>query len=194
MPRALDSTVIDGNLHDLITAVNEHDNSAAYPVEKLDAHVNNIRHAAISIFVFDGSHMLLQQRARTKYHSGGLWANAVCSHPRWQESARACAGRRLEEELGWSVPVVKFGEISYQAQVGALYENEFVHCFHGRFDRRIDVRQYNSEEVCDVKWLTIAEAVRQIERHPDDFTEWFKIYMTEHRHMIDALLSEPLIN
>ena len=185
-----DRQVIDSNLDDLITAVNADDDSAAYPVRKLDAHINNIRHAAISIFVFDGTRMLLQKRAETKYHSAGLWANTVCSHPRWNESFASCAGRRLEEELGWQVPVEKFGEISYQAQVGELFENEFVHCFYGQFDESIDVRQYNRDEVCDIKWLTIPEAMRQIELHPERYTEWFRIYMTRHRQMIDALLCD----
>ncbi|ASJ71994.1 Isopentenyl-diphosphate Delta-isomerase [Granulosicoccus antarcticus IMCC3135] len=184
----LNPHVIDNNLNDLITAINVDDDSAAYPVKKLDAHLNNIRHAAISIFVFNGSRMLLQKRAETKYHSGGLWANTVCSHPRWMESFSACAGRRQEEELGWQVPVRKFGEISYQARVGELFENEFVHCFYGQFDESIDVEQYNRDEVCEVKWLTIPEAILQIEQYPENYTQWFKIYMTKHRQMIDALL------
>ena len=185
--------VIDSNLNDLITAINVDDDTAAYPVEKLEAHVNNIRHAAISIFVFNGSRMLLQKRAETKYHSGGLWANTVCSHPRWNESFTACAGRRLEEELGWQVPVEKFGEISYQAKVGELFENEYVHCFYGQFDETIDVEQFNEDEVCDVKWLTIPEAMQQIEKHPSHYTQWFKIYMTKHRQMIDALLCNSTV-
>lgn len=186
----LNRHVIDSNLNDLITAINVDDDSAAYPVKKLEAHINNIRHAAISIFVFNGSQMLLQKRAETKYHSGGLWANTVCSHPRWNESFKSCAGRRLEEELGWQVPVEKFGEISYQAQVGELFENEFVHCFYGQFNDTIDVDQYNRDEVCDVQWLTIPEAMLEIEQHPENYTQWFKIYMTKHRGMIDALLCD----
>lgn len=190
MTPSLNRNVIDSNLNDLITAVNADDDSPAYPIPKLDAHVNNVRHAAISIFVFKGSRMLLQKRAETKYHSGGLWANTVCSHPRWNESVSACAGRRLEEELGWQIPVEKFGEISYQARVGELFENEFVHCFYGQFDDELDVRKYNREEVCDVRWLSIPEALHLIEIEPASFTEWFKIYMTKHRAMIDALLCE----
>ena len=34
------------------------------------------------------------------YHTPGLWANAVCTHPHWGEGAEACARRRLAEELG----------------------------------------------------------------------------------------------
>ncbi|MGQ7848410.1 isopentenyl-diphosphate Delta-isomerase [Granulosicoccus sp. 3-233] len=188
----LKNRIIDSNLDDLITAVSVEDDTAAYPIRKLDAHLNNIRHAAISIFVFNGNRMLLQKRAETKYHSGGLWANTVCSHPRWNESYLACADRRQKEELGWQVPVEKFGEISYQARVGELFENEFVHCFYGQFDEANDVENYNRNEVCDVQWMTIPETLLQIEQHPENYTQWFKIYMTEHRQMIDALLCEQV--
>ena len=49
-----------------------------YPVEKLKAHVDGLFHLAISIFVFDGDHLLIQKRASSKYHCGGLWANTCC--------------------------------------------------------------------------------------------------------------------
>jgi isopentenyl-diphosphate delta-isomerase len=182
------SNVIDNNLRELITAIGVDADSGNYPIEKLDAHLRDVQHIAISIFVFRGSEMLLQKRADTKYHSGGLWANTVCSHPRWQESPTSCAGRRLEEELGWSIPVKKFGEIVYHAQVGELYENEHVHCFYGWFDQSQDISAFNRDEVSDVKWLSIPDILQAIEKNPEDFTEWFKIYIAEYRDMIKAII------
>ncbi len=45
--------------------------------------------------------MLIQQRALTKYHSGGLWANTCCSHPLPNEPLyHKAIHRRLNEELG----------------------------------------------------------------------------------------------
>lgn len=170
--------IIDNNLHELITGIKD---DAFYPVEKLDAHERNVPHMAISIFVFDEQRLLLQKRAATKYHSGGLWANTVCSHPRWQETAANCAQRRLSEELGWKLPLQSIGEINYEAQVGALFENEQVHCFTGQFDRSISTDQFNRDEVSDIKWLTIDEILSEINFYPDIYTEWFKIYMDQHR-------------
>lgn len=181
-------TVIDNNLKELITAIDTDGKPSHYPIEKLDAHVRDVRHIAISIFVFRGSEMLLQKRADTKYHSGGLWANTVCSHPRWRESVIACAKRRLQEELGWNIPVKEFGEITYHAQVGDLYENEHVHCFFGQFDERHDISVFNRDEVSEVKWLPIPAILQQITQHPESFTEWFKIYMANHRDMIKAVI------
>src|SRR5690606_21385871 len=56
---------------ELITAVR--DDGTIYPIEKLEAHRRRVRHRAVSIFVRRGDRMLLQRRAATKYHSGGLW-------------------------------------------------------------------------------------------------------------------------
>ena len=159
-----------------------------YAIDKLEAHLSKIRHVAVSIFIFDGCKLLLQRRADSKYHSAGLWANTVCSHPRWQESAGECASRRLNEELGWDVALSPFGAIDYSAQVGDLYENEHVHCFHGKFNHQHNVSDFNKSEVAEVQWLSIPEIIQAIKKQPETFTEWFKIYMTEHRHMIEALV------
>ena len=52
--------------------------------EKLDVHRRRLLHRAFSVFLVDeNGRWLLQKRADGKYHSGGLWANACCSHPRW---------------------------------------------------------------------------------------------------------------
>src|SRR5207248_1208560 len=51
---------------------------------KLAAHQDGGRlHRAFSVFIFDSAgRMLLQRRAASKYHFGGLWTNTCCSHPR----------------------------------------------------------------------------------------------------------------
>jgi len=173
--------IVDNNLHELITGIN---GGNTFPVEKLDAHQRNIPHLGVSIFVFDGHRLLLQKRAATKYHSGGLWANTVCSHPNWQESAESCAQRRLDEELGWQLPLTSIGEISYTAQVGELYENEHVYCFAGQFDTSISTDNFNRSEVEDLKWLSVAEILHDVKIQPQLYTEWFKIYMSQHLELL----------
>lgn len=182
------TSVIDSNLHELITGIGDDKARKLYPIEKLDAHVRNVPHVAISIFVFHDQRLLLQKRADTKYHSGGLWANTVCSHPRWNEDAKLCALRRLHEELGWEVPLKEFGCIDYTARVGKLYENEHVHCFYGKLDEAELPAEFNPEEVSATQWLSIPEILEQMASHPELFSAWFKIYMAQHRSMIDALI------
>ena len=68
--------------------------------------------------------------------------------------------------------------------VGELFENEHVHCFVGEFDRTIDTNQFNRDEVSEVKWMSIDDIVEQMRVQPEVFTEWFKIYMTQHRELL----------
>jgi isopentenyl-diphosphate delta-isomerase len=68
--------------------------------EKLSAHRRGQLHRAFSVILFGESGVLLQQRARNKYHSASLWSNACCGHPNPGEDTRTSAGRRLREELG----------------------------------------------------------------------------------------------
>lgn len=176
----------DSNLHELITAIDSDAEHGFYPISKLDAHVHNVPHVAVSIFVFHDERLLLQKRAQIKYHSGGLWANTVCSHPRWNESARDCADRRLQEELGWAVPLREFGRIEYTARVGDLYENEQVHCFHGLLQDDHALDNFNRNEVSAIRWLTIPQILKEIEAKPDAYTAWLRIYMEEHCAMISS--------
>ena len=183
------SALKDIGLHEKITAIESLSGARFYAIDKLEAHLRNIPHVAISIFIFNDDRLLLQQRAATKYHSACLWANTVCSHPRWSESIHDCATRRLDEELGWQVPLQRFGSIDYHARVGDLFENEHVHCFHGQFDQQHDITAFNPVEVNATEWLTIPEILQEIKKRPQEFTEWFKIYMSRHRQMIDAVLA-----
>ena len=89
------------------------------PVEKLEAHVKGLRHKAISVFVMDGDHLLIQKRAAGKYHTPGRWANTCCTHPEWNESGMDCAQRRLNEELGITGLTLDQREtLEYRAPVG----------------------------------------------------------------------------
>ncbi len=89
------------------------------PVEKLAAHQRGLRHLAISVFVIRDGAILIQQRALGKYHTPGLWANTVCTHPEWNEPALDCAHRRVNEELGITGLTLEHrGEVEYRADVG----------------------------------------------------------------------------
>lgn len=174
---------------EMITAIAE--DGSYYPAEKLDTHVRNLRHVAISVFVFNAGRLLLQKRAAVKYHSGLLWANTCCSHPRWRESPEECAPRRLREELGWSLPVQKFGEISYSADVGnGLFENEVAHCFAARAPADIPLDSYDPEEVAELEWADLKTIDERLKSDPGRFSKWFQIYMTRHRPMIANLMAE----
>ena len=74
----------------------------------MEAHEKGLLHRAFSIFIFNSQgEMLLQQRSEKKYHSGGLWTNACCSHPSPGEKTLAAASRRLKEELGFTTSLTE---------------------------------------------------------------------------------------
>ena len=42
-------------------------------VEKQAAHTSPVLHRAFSVFLYHDNKLLIQKRAKHKYHSGGLW-------------------------------------------------------------------------------------------------------------------------
>jgi isopentenyl-diphosphate Delta-isomerase len=145
---------------------------------KQDAHVEGLLHRAFSIFVFDTrGRMLLQRRATGKYHSGGLWSNTCCSHPRPGESTMAAAQRRLFEEMGFNCPLITACSFVYRADVGGgLIEHEYDHVFVGHFDGD---PAPDPAEVEDWRWLGVEQLTREVRGRPDRFTYWFHIAWRE---------------
>lgn len=148
-----------------------------YPVEKLKAHTDGLFHLAVSIFIFDGDHLLIQKRASSKYHCGGLWANTCCTHPHWQEPMEDCAQRRLREELGFSVLVSPRRVVEYSADVGnGLHEHEKVTMYTGSADRASLKLAPNPSEVEETRWVTRDQLHAEIAADPESFTPWIRIY------------------
>ena len=115
-------------------------------MEKQEAHIKGLLHRAFSVFVFNkNNELLLQKRALHKYHSGGLWTNTCCSHPRENENTLDAANRRLQEEMGVSCKLeFKFNFIYKASLDNKLFEHEFDHVFFGFSD---NLPQINKEEV-----------------------------------------------
>jgi isopentenyl-diphosphate Delta-isomerase len=149
-----------------------------YPIEKMQAHRLGQLHLAISAFVFSGDALLIQQRALTKYHCGGLWANTCCTHPHWGEDAASAARRRVAEELGFDIALTETRVVEYRAEVdNDLIEHERVHMFVGRADADALRIAPNPAEVAAVRWVRPADLRAEIAAHPDRFTPWFRIYV-----------------
>lgn len=139
---------------------------------KLDAHRSGALHRAFSVFVFD-SHgaLLLQQRARQKYHSGGLWTNSCCGHPRPGEVTRRAAGRRLREEMGIICPLAEAGVFLYRAEVGhGFVEHELDHVLVGYANGE---PVPDPAEVAGWRRRQIPELRAELARAPERFTAWF---------------------
>jgi isopentenyl-diphosphate Delta-isomerase len=143
-------------------------------MEKLEAHQKAILHRAFSVFIFNKKgEMLLQQRARTKYHSAELWTNACCSHPSPGEETMTAANRRLVEEMGFSTPLTKIFEFTYKSHYeNGLTEHEFDHVYSGTFDGAI---KPDPDEVKDYCFKSLDEIEATLLSHPSKYTSWFHI-------------------
>ena len=155
------------------------------PVEKLEAHERGLRHKAVSVFVIRGTEVLLQQRAMGKYHTPGLWANSCCTHPDWDEAPSVCAVRRLNEELGITGLALEHRHhLEYRADVGnGLVEHEVVDVYLGRAQNDLDVSP-NPDEVMAYEWVDYHDLMAVVQRHPDRFTPWLRIYLSDHADVI----------
>jgi isopentenyl-diphosphate delta-isomerase len=123
----------------------------------------------------DKGEMLLQQRALSKYHSGGLWTNTCCSHPRQGETTEQAAHRRLQEEMGFDCELKLHQTFIYKAPFdNGLTEHELDHVFIGTYNQDPHI---NPEEVNDFHWISLSELDQQLRNQPEKFTVWFKMIM-----------------
>jgi isopentenyl-diphosphate delta-isomerase len=146
---------------------------------KLAVHRAGALHRAFSIFIADAQgRILLQRRSRGKYHSGGLWANSCCGHPRPGERTLPAAKRRLKEELGLSAPLSYGLRSRYQAKLdGGLTENELVYVYFGPLTA---TPRPDPAEVSDAEFLAPEEIKRRIVREPEAFAYWLRHYFKNH--------------
>jgi isopentenyl-diphosphate delta-isomerase len=145
---------------------------------KLEAHERGVLHRAFSVFVLNGrGEVLLQRRADGKYHSGGLWTNTCCGHPRPGEPVADAARRRLREEMGFDCALAPAGAFVYRADVGrGLREHEYDHVFIGRHDLP---PAPDADEASDWRWQSPESALAEAEEYPERFTTWFPLALRE---------------
>lgn len=160
-------------IQDFVILVDENDNDIGV-MEKLQAHEQGLLHRAFSVFIFnDQEELLLQQRAISKYHSGGLWTNTCCSHPRPNETVKDAANRRLFEEMGMSCDLqIKTNFIYKTPFDNGLTEHELDYVLIGHTNQHPII---NKDEVESYKWESILDIKKDIVSNPNQFTSWFKI-------------------
>ena len=156
-------------------------------MEKMEAHQKGLLHRAFSIFIFNSKNeLLLQQRAKDKYHSAGLWTNTCCSHPRLGESNIEAAKRRLREEMGMECVLTEAFSFIYKAPLeNGLIENEFDYVFFGISD---DLPIVNPNEVQCYRYVNLKVLQNDISKRPQLYTSWLKICLNEVvEHHLDML-------
>jgi isopentenyl-diphosphate delta-isomerase len=146
--------------------------------EKMKAHQEGKLHRAFSIFIFNSKgDLLLQKRAKTKYHSGGLWTNTCCSHPIPKEPIEETIHRRLKEEMGFDCELKKVFSFIYKVNFkNGLSEHELDYVFIGTFDGEPIP---NPKEAEGWRMVNRKELKKDIKEKPDKYTAWFKIVLNK---------------
>ena len=139
-------------------------------------------HRAFSVYVFspDKSSLIIQQRSSKKMLFPLIWANTCCSHPQENEEMIAAGQRRLQEELGFSVPLTAGPSFVYHAEdpEGKGSEFEHVTTLIGTAPKGIVVRP-DPGEVAAWKWIDVPTLRRDFEKYPDFFALWLKIGLSK---------------
>lgn len=168
----------DFDKEEQVVLVDEENNVLGY-MGKQEAHIKALLHRAISVIIFNSQgEQLIQQRALTKYHFGGIWSNTCCSHPRKGETFQQAAERRLFEEIGIKIPLKEEFNFIYKAfdEKSGLTEYEYDTVFTGVFDGDFT---FNKDEVAAVRWMTTEQIENNFRVHPEQYSFWFKIIFRE---------------
>ena len=144
--------------------------------EKLRAHADGSLHRAFSVLVFNArGELLLQRRAADKYHSGGLWSNTCCGHPRPGEETATAARRRLGEEMGFDCDLQWLFGFRYRVELpGSMSEHEYDHVFVGRHNGD---PVPNPGEFDAWRWAPLDTIRRDMMQAPERYTYWFRLLL-----------------
>lgn len=188
------------NMNERITLVDLDDRVTGYSTKE-DVHQQGLLHRAFSVFLVSGDRMLLQKRNPNKYHSGGLWSNACCSHQRETEELTEAVHRRMSEELGIDCPLEELFTFVYRTEfTGGITEYELDHVFLGdcraaeagtvenrtsagcsgmpeiEFDpEKLPEIQFDPEEASEIRWVRFEDLKRELAKSPEQFSSWFII-------------------
>ena len=167
---------------DQVVLVNSKDEPLG-TMEKLEAHHKGLLHRAFSVLIFNHKgELLIQKRAKHKYHCGGLWTNTCCSHQRLNEESINAGKRRLQEEMGFTTELVSIGNFIYRvAFPNGLIEHELDHVLIGNYS---EDPIPNKEEVEDWRYVSLETLNQDIKMNPNDYTYWFKEIMNRFKEKI----------
>jgi isopentenyl-diphosphate delta-isomerase len=147
-------------------------------MEKMEAHQKGLLHRAFSLLIFNTKgEMLLQQRAISKYHSGGLWTNTCCSHPLPGETIEQAGKRKLQQEMGFTCDLRYSHKFIYKVQLdNNLIEHEWDYVLIGYFDGTPAI---NKDEAQAWKFESIETIQHDAKENPDRYTCWFKLILDQ---------------
>ena len=166
---------MDNTENQQIALVDTEDNIIGYE-DKNIVHQKGLLHRAFSVFIFNRKgEMLIQQRAKTKYHSPLLWTNACCSHLIKGSTMEKSLHKRLQFEMGFDTNVEYKFKFTYKIKfANGLTEYETDHVYFGNWDGNIIL---NPEEATRCKWVNVSDLKNDIKQNRHKYTYWFLYIM-----------------
>jgi isopentenyl-diphosphate delta-isomerase len=151
-------------------------NNALGEADILDAHTGEGKlHRAFSVYVLrdHGREILMQRRSSQKMLWAGVWANTACSHPFPEETPAAAGERRLQEEMGFTVPLEERATFVYRAldPEGKGVEHEHVTILDGNGDG-VQVKA-DPAEVAEWTWISVTQLQKRMKAKPERYAPWF---------------------
>lgn len=130
-------------------------------------HVNNLRHRAIHVLIFNQrGEVFLQRRSIWKDKNPGRWDSSTSGHVDAGELYEEAARRELREEIGIECPLEKLGKLPCSEATGW----EFIEIFRGRHEGPFRLAPMEIETGA----FFPVEQVRQwLRETPEDFSPVF---------------------
>ncbi|AFJ45600.1 isopentenyl-diphosphate delta-isomerase [Shimwellia blattae DSM 4481 = NBRC 105725] len=136
-------------------------------------HQDTPLHLAFSCWIFNPEgELLITRRARSKRAWPGVWTNSVCGHPQQGETFEQAIVRRCHYETGLTVEEIApvYPAFRYRARdTGQIVENEICPVYAALSQMPVQPR---ADEVMDWRWISLEEALREIDGNPDYFSPW----------------------
>ncbi len=137
------------------------------PQPRAFVHVNNLRHRAVHILLFNTEgELFLQKRSPWKDLNPALWDSSAAGHVDAGETYHEAASRELQEELGVSAPLKKIGKLESAAETSW----EFVEVFTGHHEGPFHLARM---EVETGAFFPLATIKSWFNNRPADFTPLF---------------------
>ena len=133
-------------------------------------------HRAFSVYVFhpDTAKLLIQRRSAEKMLWPAVWANTCCSHLRPRETVLEAGQKRLQEEMGFTCPLLEGPSFVYRAEdADRGVEHEYDTILLGMADP--EKIAPNKGEVGEWKWIGIDELLEDMKRDPLSYAPWFHL-------------------
>ena len=145
-------------------------------------HVNNFRHRASHIWVFNmKGELFLQRRSPWKQNHPGLWCSSAAGHVDTGESYEVAAHREVLEEIGIQSPLARFWKVDASNETGHEFIEFFVGTSEGPF-------RFASGEVESGAFFPVTQIQEWVKRMPTDFTPVFKMVANQFLNETERLI------